>query len=114
MITNITLDDFEKAIKFFISNACEKKDDHLVHKQCGGSVRIGFINLFYINPDGTLDPGSDGFGIGPKRVPYCEKCFPPNGFNYTYAFRFPITRDENKKQKEQELFTWGNPKLLKS
>ena len=107
----ITLEEFRQAIGQFVTDKCEKMGDHLTHKGCGGAIRIGFLNLFYINEDGSLDPGPDGFGIGPERVPYCEKCFPPNGLKYTYAVRFPIARKSDPKRNEQKLI-WGNPKLL--
>lgn len=88
----ITLKKFQKMIDSFLSDECQKGSDHLTHKKCGGGIRTGFVNLFYLNKDGTLDPRSDGFGIGPTRVPYCENCDPPDGFNHTYARRIPITR----------------------
>ena len=69
--------------------------------------------------DGSLDPGSDGFGIGPKRIPYCETCFPQNGSNYTYAIRFPILRTREPIKEKSSEFVWdgqvlGNrgPRLL--
>lgn len=107
----ITLEEFNYAIGLFISQKCEKNGDHLVHKDCGGSIRIGFLNLFYLNNDGSLDPGSDGFGIGPKRVPYCERCFPPDGFNHTYAVRFPILRERKTAQNQNYEISWGNREL---
>ena len=88
----VTLKEFQELIDSFLRNECDKGSDRLIHKKCGGGIRIGFANLFYLNEDGSLDPGSDGFGIGPKRVPYCEKCDPPDGFKYTYACRVPIKR----------------------
>lgn len=109
----VTLKELEEAIKRFIENQCEKCSGHLVHKDCGGAIRIGFLNLFYVNRDGSLDPGSDGFGIGPRRVPYCERCFPPDGFNHTFAVRFPIVKDSEGKRSGQKL-TWGNRELYPS
>lgn len=89
----VTLKEFQIAIDSFISEECQKDSGHLIHKKCSGGIRIGFANLFYLNDDGSLDPGSDGFGIGPKQVPYCENCDPPDGFNYSYSRRMPIKRD---------------------
>ena len=107
----VTLDELATAINTFVSNECEKKEDHLAHKNCGGAIRVGFLNLFYLNEnDGTLDPGSDGFGIGPKRVPYCERCFPPDGFKHTYAIRFPILRERKTEHRDYGL-SWGNREL---
>src|SRR3989344_2026216 len=99
----VTLEEFQKMIDVFLSNECQKDGGHLTHKKCSGGIRQGFANLFYQNDDGSLDPGSDGFGIGPKKVPYCENCDPPDGFNYTYACRVPIKRDPSAKPKTQEL-----------
>lgn len=99
----VTLKEFQTLIDSFLSDECQKGGGHLAHKKCGGDIRIGFANLFYLNDDGSLDPGSDGFGIGPERVPYCEKCDPPDGFNHTYARRVPIKRDLTEKPKQQEL-----------
>ncbi|MGD9276006.1 MAG: hypothetical protein PVJ67_02440 [Candidatus Pacearchaeota archaeon] len=105
----VTLEEFDKAINIFIKEKCEKHCDHLVHKNCGGDIRVGFLNLFYLNENGTLDPGEDGFGIGPRRVPYCERCFPPDGFKHTYAYRFPILRE--RKNNYNCEFTWGNKEI---
>ncbi|MBI2023448.1 hypothetical protein HYT01_02715 [Candidatus Giovannonibacteria bacterium] len=88
----VTLAGFRKMANDFISRECKKSDGHLAHIKCGGSVRVGYANLFYQNKNGSLDPGSDGFGIGPERVPYCENCDPPDGCNYTYSRRVPIKR----------------------
>lgn len=99
----VTLKEFRKTTDSFLSDECKKNNGHRVHKKCGGIIRIGFVYLFYLNKDGSLDPGSDGFGIGLERVPYCENCNPPDGFNYTYARRMPIKRDHAKKQKDQKL-----------
>lgn len=104
----VTIDEFNLALDSFISNECEKNKNLLIHKDCGGAIRIGFLNLFYLNQDGSLDPGNDGFGIGPKKVPYCERCFPPDGFNHTYAIRFPILRQRSENLDENYKFTWGN------
>ncbi len=86
----VTLKEFQKMIDVFLSDECQKGDRYLTHKKCGGGIRQGFANLFFINKDGSLDPGHDGFGIGPRRVPYCEECDPPDGCNYTYACRVLI------------------------
>lgn len=99
----VTLKEFQKIIDSFLSDECQKGSGHLTHKKCGGDIRTGFANLFYLNDDGSLDPGSDGFGIGPKRVPYCENCDPPDGFNHKYACRVPIKQDPAEKLKQQEL-----------
>ncbi|MCK5059555.1 MAG: hypothetical protein KAR00_00185 [Candidatus Pacebacteria bacterium] len=88
----VTLDKFEKLIEKFITTDSKKEGGRLVHKKCGGTIRIGFVPLFYLGEDGSLDPGPDGFGIGKKRVPYCEKCDPPDGFNFSYARRIPILK----------------------
>src|SRR3989338_7824503 len=106
----VTLEGLKAAVDLFVSEKCEKSDDHLVHKDCGGAIRIGFLNLFYQNDDGSLDPGWDGFGIGPRRVPYCEKCFPPDGFNHRFAVRFPILRNAGKRVRPK--LTWGSSRLL--
>lgn len=101
----ITLDELKTSIDTFVQEECERTNDHLAHKNCGGAIRTGFLDLFYLNNNGTLDLGHDGFGIGPKSVPYCERCFPPDGHNYTYAVRFPILRAV---QREPGFaFTWG-------
>jgi|SRR3989344_5790187 len=104
----VTIDELRTSIDAFVARECEKKDSHLAHKNCGGAIRGGFLNLFYLKNDGSLDPGSDGFGIGPKSVPYCERCFPPDGFNYTYAVRFPILRERREGQHQNYKFVWGN------
>ena len=96
----VTLQEFQAMINSFISEECKKSGGHLVHTQCGGAIKVGFANLFFQNTDGSLDPGIDGFGIGSVRVPYCEKCDPPNGFNYTYTRRVGVARDKNKKPKQ--------------
>ena len=88
-----------------------RSDDHLVHKDCGGAIRKGFLNLFYLNKDGSLDGRPDGFGIGPKPVPYCERCFPPDGFKHTYAVRFPILRERKADKDGAYKFSWGNREL---
>ena len=104
----VTLDELTGAINTFVKSQCEKKDNHLEHKGCGGAIRTGFLNLFYLTEHGGLDPGFDGFGIGPKRVPYCERCFPPDGFNYTYAVRFPILKERKMPPAKDYEFAWGN------
>lgn len=106
----VTLDELRSAINNFISKRCEKNGDHLVHKDCGGGIRKGFLDLFYLNADHSLDPGGDGFGIGPHPVPYCERCFPPDGFRHTYAVRFPILRERKERQKDYR-FVWGKRAL---
>ena len=88
----VTLEEFCALIDHFVSTECEKQNVHLIHKKCGGAIRVGFINLFHLNDDGSLDPGPDGSGIGPKRLPYCENCNPPHGFNHPYTQRLPIKR----------------------
>ncbi len=102
----LTLDELAGAINLFIKRECEKGDGHLVHRDCGSAIRIGYLPLFYLNRDGSLDPGLDGFGIGPKEVPYCEGCFPPDGFKYAYAVRFPILRERRSRPNFE--FVWGN------
>ncbi len=89
----VTLREFQALIDSFISTECQRDSGRLIHRGCGGAIRVGFANLFYQSEDGSLDPGHDGFGIGPRRVPYCENCDPPDGFEYTYARRVPIKRD---------------------
>lgn len=107
----ITFDELTRAIRTFTSEQCERSGDHIVHKNCGGAIRRGFLDLFYLNEDGSFDPGEDGFGIGPKAVPYCEKCFPPDGFKYTYAVRFPILR-ERKENPKKLSYVWGNREAI--
>ena len=85
--------DFKKLIKDFISDKCKKVDGRPVCKKCGDGIRTGFANCFFVE-NGVIDAGSDGFGIGPVRVPYCENCDPPDGFNYTYAQRVFIKKKE--------------------
>lgn len=104
----VTLEEFHKAINEFIKGECEMGGDHPTHKKCGSGIRVGFVNLFYVNEDGSLEPGGDGFGIGPHRVPYCEKCDPPDGFNYTYARRLGIKRPQNEKPPKKEELTWDD------
>lgn len=93
---SVTLKEFLEMIDAFLSSECQKADGHFVHKKCGGAIRSGFANLFYENADGSLDPGPDGFGIGPEQVPYCENCDPPDGHNHKYARRVPIKRDTER------------------
>lgn len=93
----VTLTEFKALIDSFIANECQRGSGHLTHKKCGSAIRTGFANLFYLNEDGSLDPGTDGFGIGPKKVPYCEKCDPPDGFKFTYARRVAIKHDPDEK-----------------
>lgn len=107
----ITLEELRSSIDLFIKRECEKEGGHLVHKYCREGIRVGFLNLFYLNPDDSLDPGSDGFGIGPIKVPYCERCFPPDGFNHTYAVRFPILRERRTDLDHNYEFSWGNREL---
>jgi hypothetical protein len=107
----VTLDELSDAINYFVTNECQETGNHLIHKDCGGGIRKGFLNLFYFNDDGSLHPGLDGFGIGKKSVPYCEKCFPPNGPNYTYAIRFPILREGKSDGEKNNDFIWGNREL---
>jgi len=63
------------ATKNFIEMECEKSSDHLLHKKCGGAIKVGFLHLFHQNDDGSLDPGSDGFGIGPKKFRIAKTAF---------------------------------------
>jgi hypothetical protein len=107
----LTMDELNAAIKSFIDTRCKKGPGYLTHKECGGGIRVGFLNLFYINDDGSLDSGNDGFGIEPKRVPYCERCFPPDGFDYTYAVRFPILRNDSVRKDSNYKFIWGIKEL---
>lgn len=89
----VTLSEFYKLIAAFLADECQLiTDGHLIHKKCGGAIHVGFANLFHINSDGSLDPGHDGFGLGPICVPYCEKCNPPDSFNHAHARRIPILR----------------------
>ena len=88
-------EDFDAAKSEFLAG-CEKVDGVFRHKKCGGAIRRGFMPCFWVRPDGELDPGSDGFGIGPLPVPYCENCDPPDGFNYAYAIRVGIIPKDEK------------------
>lgn len=102
----VTLKEFFSLVDAFIANECEKGSGHLVHKKCGSAIRTGYANLFYVDENGDLEPGRDGFGIGPKSVPYCEKCDPPDGFKHTYARRVPIKHvpeEEAKPKKKPSL-----------
>lgn len=81
--------DFDATKSDFLAG-CETVDGIPRHKKCGGAIRRGFMNCFWVRPDGELDLGVDGFGIGPLPVPYCENCDPPDGFNHTYAIRVGI------------------------
>lgn len=85
----LTEAEFREALNALLAE-CGQADGHQVHKKCGGAVRRGFYNCFAVTPGGSLDPGFDGFGLGPREVPYCEKCDPPDGFNHTYAVRVGI------------------------
>lgn len=86
----LTREEFEKAKTDFLAE-CEKGTDGVTrHKQCGRPIRAGYMHCFKATAEGALDLGSDGCGIGPVRVPYCEQCDPPDGFNYTYAIRVGI------------------------
>ena len=107
----VTLEELGQSIDSFVKNRCEKKSDHLEHKDCGGAIRVGFLNLFYLTEEGGLDPGYDGFGIGPKSVPYCERCFPPDGFNHTYAVRFPILKERKADERGAYILAWGNREI---
>jgi len=84
--------EFRDAHSNFLAG-CEKVGSILVHKKCGGAIRKGFMNCFWADSSGALDPGHDGFGIGPIGVPYCERCDPPDGFNYTYAIRVGVIKE---------------------
>ena len=86
----LTKEEFEATVKTFLSG-CEKDDDRIYrHKKCGGAIRRGFMHCFWVDKDGELDPGDDGFGIGALPVPFCEDCDPPDGFDYAYAIRVGI------------------------
>lgn len=89
----VTLDEFKALVDLYKKNECEKRDGHLVHKGCGGEICVGFANLFYMNPDGSLDLGGDGFGMGREPIPFCERCDPPDGAEHAYTHRVPIERD---------------------
>ena len=85
----LTEEEFRQAKIAFLQE-CEKKDGNLVHTGCGGAIRQGFYDCFEVAPDGSLKPGPDGFGLGPQRVPYCDRCDEPDGFRHTYAVRVGI------------------------
>lgn len=108
----VTLDELQAALNLFLAKECQESGDHLIHRGCGGGIRIGFLNLFYLNDGGSLDPGQDGFGIGPQKVPYCERCFSPDGFNHTYAVRFPILRKRVSEGQRCRILTWGSGKSV--
>lgn len=92
----LTQEEFEQAKTDFLAE-CEKGPDGIVrHKSCRSPIRVGYMNCFKATAEGALDPGDDGCGIGPIRVPYCEKCDPPDGFNYTYAIRVGILPSPKK------------------
>lgn len=85
----ITKQELELIIKKFLER-CKKQGNGIICGKCGGSIRIGFINCFSADKNESLNPGHDGFGLGPKKVPYCENCDPPDGFDYTYTRRVGI------------------------
>ena len=91
----VTIVELRHLIAAFVDDECDKdeRSRRMTHKKCGRLIRTGYFNLFYVNDDGSLDPGIDGFGIGPQQVPYCEKCDPPDGFNHAYARRILIKHD---------------------
>lgn len=99
----VTLKEFQQLIDSFILNECQQINDHLIHKNCGGAIRIGFVNLVYIGKNKSLNPDVCRFNLGFKRVPYCENCDPPNGLNYTYARFVLIKQSSIKKSKQQKL-----------
>jgi len=70
-----TAESLGKAIRAYLDAG--KRDDGFFCPKCGARIRQGFLNVFY--PEDT-EPN-------PVRVPYCERCDPPDGFNYTYARR---------------------------
>ncbi|MEK7089526.1 MAG: hypothetical protein AAB920_01780 [Patescibacteria group bacterium] len=89
----LTAEEFKRVKKDFFAECTKGVDNIMRHNGCGGAIRRGFMNCFKaeLKDDGVeLDPGEDGFGIGPIDVPYCENCDPPDGFNYTYAIRVGI------------------------
>ena len=88
----VTLDALYDLISKYLENCSVERDKYYLHKPCGTKIRVGYFDCFYLRENGTLDPGYDGFGIGPIKVPYCEKCDPPTGFRHSYAVRVPILR----------------------
>lgn len=84
----VTEEEFNLGVANFLKG-CRTSDECLVHIACGGAIRQGFYDCYEVI-DGNLDPGPTGFGLGPRKVPYCENCDPPDGVKHTYAVRLGI------------------------
>lgn len=85
--------ELQNEIDRFIREDCEKKGGNFIHKNCGGGIRGAFISCFFADKNGEIDIGDDGFGWRLIKVPYCEKCDPPDGPYFTYTQRVFIKKD---------------------
>lgn len=74
--------EFAKKIKEYLSK-CIKTDDGYLCK-CGSQIRQGFVPTFPVDrkTGDVLDETET-----PRRVPYCDRCDPPDGFHQSYARR---------------------------
>lgn len=74
--------EFKREVEKYLA-ACPRVNGRPTCKTCGTVIKTGYANAFPVDNDGVvLDTTPQ-----PLKTPYCEKCDPPDGFNYTYATR---------------------------
>lgn len=55
--------------------------DFIATHKCGEPIRVGFLNAIFVDASGKTEQDM----AEPVRVPYCERCDAPDGFNHTYS-----------------------------
>jgi hypothetical protein len=70
-----------KDIQDYLSKATKTGSGYAC--SCGTPIRSGFVATFPVDEKGTVLDEIEQ----PRKVPYCEKCDPPDGFNHSYARR---------------------------
>ena len=80
----VTEEELDGIIDRFIKEECRNEKGRPTHKGCGGAIRVGFVHFFM--------PDSEGNGVetGVKKIPYCDRCDPPDGYKHTYTRRLEL------------------------
>lgn len=79
-----------KDIQEYLSQATKTAEGYLC--SCGTAIRQGFVATFPVDAEGTVLDETEQ----PRKVPYCGKCDPPDGFNHSYARRVFIRIDKKE------------------
>lgn len=73
--------EMKKAIEAYLARGTKK--DGQPFCPCGKPIRVGFVATFPVDREGNVLETTET----PRKVPYCDACDPPDGFNHSYARR---------------------------